>query len=1240
MPPPFSLACLEHAGQDDQVTTRWMFAAGAWLAMWVSACGVDLPVPSGTVVTCRTSAECPAGTGCIVNLGVCSSASRACTEVVGNDLRSAPNGNACTTESGAAGTCRIGICTVCGDGVVAPGEECDDGNGSNDDACLADCSANTCGDGFVNAGVEECDDANGIDTDPCLTTCVANVCGDRIINVGVETCEDGNDDDNDGCGQCVLTTWSVGQTVGWGPSAGDLAAVDFGTISGLAVDPAGNIYISDSLNDVIWRVEASSRRVRIYAGRTPVTDDEGQPAMLARFQTPSGLAVDRLGNLYVADRFRRRIVRIDYRTQLLERVAGGYLCDSGTCGDGGPALDAGMDEPTDVSIDEDGGLYVVDGSLSQSPFLGRVRYINPQGVITSWRNINGPTAIAAYAPASAYFTEINPLSPNLHLLNRWTPPAAHVTLAGDAACASATTSCGDGPAAGARFNRPVGLAVTADGSVLIADRDNRKIRRYRAGNVSTIAGTGAACAGDCDAADDATQIGIGAPSAIALGPGGVIYFVENSRRVKRLTPRDGGYRLDTVGGSRIINPVYSGTAATASTFQEGRLVAAADDGTLFVGEGGTRRLYRVDTDGLIYRLSGDALPCTAPGVCGDGERADRVFVMYRDDSGLAADPAGNLYFVDGPTGAVRRIDRADNRLSTLTGGASACAPATNPCGDGGPALSATFDTPSDLFATADGSVYVADAGTFRVRRIDPSGNIATVVGTGVACAGPAACGDGGPLASATLQGPRAIAVAPGGDLYILDGDGTSTTLRRLAQGGSSVERLFASESFNGSMGLAYEPSPPSLLVGFDGEIKRYTLGGGASSFAGVTDGAGCFGGAEGVSAANWCLGMVNDVARAGTGDVFFADYDSSVFRIDAAGVISTAIGRTDPLGTGAFYAANLQRPRQLVRAPSSAGADTWWVANGSNVSAIDEMRDRIDAVAGYGSHGSFTSTADGTSARYRDAFAEAAGVALDAGASPARLYVSDAGENVIYRIDLVDPTDSRTWPVVRYAGTGTAGRVDAARLASTFDQPMGLAFDDVTGVLYVADRGNHLIRAISPTGVTTVAGIPGIGLQDFDVVGGIPLDEAHLQFPEGVLLEPRLGGEPNLLVADTGNHQVRRIDRVAELVFVVAGDGAPGLAGSGTARFVSITFPRSLARDSFGNLFIATGFTVRQVFAGADGIATGDDNLTTIYGNSRIDPPMSATSCLSGIAIMPGDAALNIVDVCAGYYVRLERTAL
>jgi len=98
---------------------------------------------------------------------------------------------------------------MCGDGVVDMGEECDDGNASNEDACTNACVANVCGDGLLNMGVEECDDGNLEDGDGCSSTCTLDTCGDGVVDEG-EACDDGNEDNTDECAACQMATCGDG----------------------------------------------------------------------------------------------------------------------------------------------------------------------------------------------------------------------------------------------------------------------------------------------------------------------------------------------------------------------------------------------------------------------------------------------------------------------------------------------------------------------------------------------------------------------------------------------------------------------------------------------------------------------------------------------------------------------------------------------------------------------------------------------------------------------------------------------------------------------------------------------------------------------------------------------------------------------------------------------------------------------------------------------------------------------
>ena len=107
--------------------------------------------------------------------------------------------DASTTDAGTTGgsTGSTTAAGACGDGVVDPGEACDDGNQIDDDGCRNDCTAPTCGDGIVDPG-ESCDDGNQIDADACPNTCTPHECGDAIVGPG-EACDDGNQIDDDAC---------------------------------------------------------------------------------------------------------------------------------------------------------------------------------------------------------------------------------------------------------------------------------------------------------------------------------------------------------------------------------------------------------------------------------------------------------------------------------------------------------------------------------------------------------------------------------------------------------------------------------------------------------------------------------------------------------------------------------------------------------------------------------------------------------------------------------------------------------------------------------------------------------------------------------------------------------------------------------------------------------------------------------------------------------------------------------
>ncbi len=128
------------------------------------------------------------------------------------------------------------LSATCGDGMLDPLEQCDDGNMSNTDACVDGCRTAICGDGFVQAMVEPCDDGNTIDTDACLTGCFVARCGDGVVQAGVEECDDGNTMDGDACpANCQLRD----QLSDWYAASGPTAATYTPLVMPTVLQPMG-----------------------------------------------------------------------------------------------------------------------------------------------------------------------------------------------------------------------------------------------------------------------------------------------------------------------------------------------------------------------------------------------------------------------------------------------------------------------------------------------------------------------------------------------------------------------------------------------------------------------------------------------------------------------------------------------------------------------------------------------------------------------------------------------------------------------------------------------------------------------------------------------------------------------------------------------------------------------------------------------------------------------------------------
>jgi DNA-binding beta-propeller fold protein YncE len=178
------------------------------------------------------------------------------------------------------------------------------------------------------------------------------------------------------------------------------------------------------------------------------------------------------------------------------------------------------------------------------------------------------------------------------------------------------------------------------------------------------------------------------------------------------------------------------------------------DGTVYISDTFNHRVRRVDSGGAVTTLVGTGQAAYS----GDGGPAGAATLHW--PHGLAVDPAGAaLYIADSANHRIRRVDLAAGTITTVAGG-----PAAGFAGDGGPATAALLQDPKGVWVAPSGEIYIADSGNERIRRIDSSGTITTVAGTGAT----GFAGDGGPALAAQFDGPRAVAGDTAGNLYVAD----------------------------------------------------------------------------------------------------------------------------------------------------------------------------------------------------------------------------------------------------------------------------------------------------------------------------------------------------------------------------------------------------------------------------------------------------------------------------------------
>ena len=528
----------------------------------------------------------------------------------------------------------------------------------------------------------------------------------------------------------------------YGSADGTGSAAQFLQPFGIVVDGAGNLYVADQANCTIRKITPAGV-VTTIAGAAGVIGSTDGSASAARFNAPGGLALDSAGNLYVADTFNHTIRKI---------TPGGVVTTlAGTAGIVGSADGTGgaaqFNSPYGLTVIGT-TVYVADTENDT------IRKVTSAGVVTTFAGMAGVYGSANGTASSARFYRSCGLASTStgiiyvadsgnHEIRKITPARAVTTVAGSPATDGGGIGSSNGTGRTARFNYPNGVAVTGT-TVYVADTFNSTIRKITStGVVTTFAGT-AAVFGSADGAGSAAQFNH--PYGVAADKAGNVYVADtNNNTIRKVTSAG---VVTTLAGTAGVVGSADGTGGEAQ-FYHPYGVAVDGSGNVYVADTNNYTVRKITPAGVVTTLAGLAGNYGYTNGTGSDARFGNLF-------GIAADTTGNVYVADFNGHTVRKITPAG--VVTTQAGVPGLPGTTD-----GMSSAAHFYYPRGIAIDSTKNLYVTDQFNHIIRKITPAGVVTTL--GGVALSFGIADGTG---RSARFLYPAGIAVASSGTLYVAD----------------------------------------------------------------------------------------------------------------------------------------------------------------------------------------------------------------------------------------------------------------------------------------------------------------------------------------------------------------------------------------------------------------------------------------------------------------------------------------
>jgi trimeric autotransporter adhesin len=532
--------------------------------------------------------------------------------------------------------------------------------------------------------------------------------------------------------------------------------------SALALDGSGDLFIADTNNCVIRKFVLSSKTSSVVAGSGSCGySGDGGAATTADLYYPQGIAVDSAGDLFISDTDNCRIREVKKSTGNISTIAG-----TGTCtysGDGNPATAAEIYYPEQIAINSAGTTATFadynNHRIRQFTVGGNITTIAGNGTACSGTCGEGGSATSAelYYPIGIAVSGSNYYIGNNDndVVDAFTVGGNLTRFAGNHSSNIETITNG-APANGVQFSYQFGIFNDTANNVYVADQNNQYVREFvnSTGLVNFFAGDGTA--GYSGNSSTATDVEVYKPYGVSKDSSGNVYIADTYNCLIRKVTSAGAI-------SNVAGYIYNGTSASQCGFSgDGESALSAKLYYPYdVTVDSKGNLYIADYDSHTVRKVSGGVISTIAGIGGingyGGDGGPAVSALLYQPEAVAVDPAGNVFIADTGNCRVREIVAATGYIYTVAGNGA--------CNYGGDGLATdnAVEYPQGVAVDANDNLFISDY-TSRVRWVSPSGMMTTIAGSGTA----GYYGDGGVAIYGELNEPTGIALDTAGNIIVSD----------------------------------------------------------------------------------------------------------------------------------------------------------------------------------------------------------------------------------------------------------------------------------------------------------------------------------------------------------------------------------------------------------------------------------------------------------------------------------------